>query len=272
MLFCGHWRKLNPAFNSTLSLKHKSYSSCFFWKLCCLFNKVWIVKKIRFCPALVYISQLIYIPEQSHTSASKLTQEKRNGVYLKFKAFLKHKYLVQWVTDFIFRALITKSIYLNIKKIIIRKTFYLFCFFSMTFLEGLAFGSLILFFTSLLWQLSCKAWYSKKKSVWVVEMYYFLGLRRLEMSGDLLPSHLSWFYWWWVTQLFDERWIGKKRNVMIWFGVQWRGDALDSLVYTWVPIFCTRTRMSNWSPTRFLSLLRQESSVLFSVIFTIIYC
>jgi len=36
-----------------------------------------------------------------------------------------------------------------------------------------------------------------------------------------------------VTQLFDERWIGKKRrNVMI----QWHGDVLDSLVCTWVPV------------------------------------
>ena len=39
----------------------------------------------------------------------------------------------------------------------------MFCFFSMTFLQGLGIWPLILFFTSLLWQLSCKAWHSKKK-------------------------------------------------------------------------------------------------------------
>ena len=123
-------------------------------------------------------------------------------------------------------SLTLHTIYLNIKKIIIRKAFYLFCFFSMTFLQGLGIWPLILFFTSLLWQLSCKAWHSKKKSVWAVEMYYFLGLGRLEMSGDWLPSHLCWLYWRWVTPLFVERWIGKKRrNAVIWFWGQWHGCA-----------------------------------------------
>lgn len=105
----------------------------------------------------------------------------------------------------------------------------MFCFFSMAFLEGLGIWPLILFFTSLLWQLSCKAWHSKKKKIsmsgWNVLFPWF------EKAWDVwrLTSQPSLL----VTQLFDERWIGKKRrNVMI----QWHGDVLDSLVCTWVPV------------------------------------
>lgn len=92
-------------------------------------------------------SSWVYIPKLCHTSASKLIQKgkKKKGVYLKFKAYLKHKHLVQWVTDSIFSLLITKSIYLNIKKNNKENLLLVFCFFSVTFLEGLDIWPLILF-------------------------------------------------------------------------------------------------------------------------------
>lgn len=123
-------------------------------------------------------------------------KEGKNGVYLKFKAFLKHKYLVQWVTDSIFSTLITKSIYLSIKKILmIKSTLYLFLLLLHDISWGLRHLAPNFIFTSLLWQLSCIAWHWGKKSVLVVEIHNFFGLGQLAVTGHLLPSHLGWFYW-----------------------------------------------------------------------------
>ena len=110
----------------------------------------------------------------------------------------------------------------------------------------------------------------------MVEIYDFLGFGRLEISGHFLPSHLCWFYWHDGSYSFlmkDESERKEEYNYPVSGPVEWRWTGLLSANPNPCPLPHSRTWMSTEAADSiFLSLLRQESSVLFLKHWHCVFC